>query len=98
MYRDRVQWTKIRRRILEDRTPIRQVVRETGISQKTIRKMLANRWPRNNMDRDVPETRRRRAQHLPAKQSATPPNRISVRRLRILLSTGCDPSSKTRLL
>src|SRR6478752_6704944 len=46
MYRDRVQWTKIRRRILEDRTPIRQVVRETGISRKTIRKMLANRWPK----------------------------------------------------
>ncbi len=46
MYRDRVQWTKIRRRILEDQTPIRQVVRETGISRKTIRKMLANRWPK----------------------------------------------------
>jgi transposase len=46
MYRDRVQWTKIRRRILEDRIAIRQVVRETGISRKTIRKMLANRWPK----------------------------------------------------
>ena len=46
MYRDRVQWTKICRRILEDQTPIRQVVRETGISRKTIRKMLANRWPK----------------------------------------------------
>jgi transposase len=46
MYRDRVQWTKIRRRILVDQTPIRQVVRETGVSRKTIRKMLANRWPK----------------------------------------------------
>lgn len=46
MYRDRVRWTKIRRRILEDQTPIRQVARETGISRKTIRKMLANRWPK----------------------------------------------------
>ena len=45
MYRDRAQWTKIRRRILVDRIPIRQVVRETGISRKTIRKMLASRWP-----------------------------------------------------
>jgi hypothetical protein len=46
MYRDRVQWTKIRRRILEDQIPIRQVVRETGISRKTIRKMLVYRWPK----------------------------------------------------
>ena len=46
MYRDRVQWTVIRRRVLVDHTPIRQVVRETGISRKTIRKMLANRWPK----------------------------------------------------
>ena len=46
MYCDRVQWTKICRRILVDQTPIRQVVRETGISRKTIRKMLANRWPK----------------------------------------------------
>ena len=45
MYRDRAQWTKIRRRILVDQIPIRQVVRETGISRKTIRKMLASRWP-----------------------------------------------------
>jgi transposase len=46
MYRDRAQWTKIRRRLLVDDIPIRQVVRETGISRKTIRKMLANRWPK----------------------------------------------------
>ena len=53
---------------------------------------------RNNMDRDLLEIRRRHAQHLSAEQSATPLNRISVRRLRALLSTGCDPSFKTRLL
>jgi transposase len=46
MYRDRVQWTKIRRRLLEDQIPIRQVVRETGVSRKTIRKMLVYRWPK----------------------------------------------------
>jgi transposase len=46
MYRDRAQWTKIRRRLLVDRIPIRQVVRETGISRSTIRKMIANRWPK----------------------------------------------------
>ena len=53
---------------------------------------------RNNMDRDVPETRRRHAQHLSAEQSATTLNRISVRKPTVLLSTGCDPSFKTRLL
>jgi hypothetical protein len=42
----RTKWTKVRRRILVDRIPIRKVVRETGISRKTIRKMLANRWPK----------------------------------------------------
>jgi transposase len=46
MYRDRAQWTNIPRRILVQEIPIRQVVRETGISRKTIRKMLANRWPK----------------------------------------------------
>ena len=45
MYRDRAQWTKIRRRILVDKIPIRQMVRETGISRKTIRKMLTCRLP-----------------------------------------------------
>jgi hypothetical protein len=53
MYRDRVQWTKIRRRILEDQIPIRQVVRETGISRKTIRKMLVYRWPKPYYERGL---------------------------------------------
>jgi hypothetical protein len=46
MYRDRVQWAKIRRRILVDGVPIRRVVRETGISRKTIRKMLIYPLPK----------------------------------------------------
>ena len=46
MYRDRTEWRKICRRSLVDEIPIRQIVRETGISRKTIRKMLANRWPK----------------------------------------------------
>ena len=46
MYRDRVQWGEDSSQNFEDQTPIRQVVRETGISRKTIRKMLANRWPK----------------------------------------------------
>jgi len=46
MYRDAVQWTKIRRRILVEQIPIRQVVRETGISRHTIRKIITNRLPK----------------------------------------------------
>lgn len=45
MYRDVAQWSGIRRRILEQGTPIRQVVRETGISRKTVRKMLQHPLP-----------------------------------------------------
>src|SRR3954452_12460720 len=40
MYRDVAQWSSIRRRILQDGVSIRQVARETGISPKTVRKML----------------------------------------------------------
>jgi transposase len=46
MYRDRVQWTKVRRRILVQGIPIRQVARETGISRKTVRKMLIYPLPK----------------------------------------------------
>ena len=46
MYRDPVQWTKIRRWILVDHIPIRQVARKTCISRTTIRKMLASPTPR----------------------------------------------------
>src|SRR3954447_15343141 len=45
MYRDVAQWAKIRHRILVEGVSRRQVVRETGISRKTIRKMLAHPHP-----------------------------------------------------
>src|SRR4051794_32855054 len=45
MYRDVAQWAKIRRRILVEGVSQRQVARETGISPKTIRKMLAHPHP-----------------------------------------------------
>ena len=45
MYRDVAQWSNIRHRILEKGISIRQVVRETGISRKTVRKMLDHPLP-----------------------------------------------------
>src|SRR5665647_2656294 len=45
MYRDIVQWSKIRDRILVDGISRRQVARETGISPETISKMLAHTHP-----------------------------------------------------
>ncbi len=45
MYRDVTQWSSIRNRILGKGIPIRQVVRETGISRKTVRKMLDHPLP-----------------------------------------------------
>jgi len=62
MYRDRTQWTKIRRRILVDEIPIRQVVRETGI--KPFVRCLPIAGP-NHMDRDLQKTlSRSHAWHL----------------------------------
>jgi hypothetical protein len=46
MYRDVVQWIGIRRRVLREGIPIRQVVRETGIHRKTVRKMLDHPLPK----------------------------------------------------
>jgi transposase len=46
MYRNRVQWAKIRRLVLVEKVPIREVTRKTGISRKTIRKMLACELPK----------------------------------------------------
>jgi transposase len=46
MYRDMAQWTGIRHRILREGVSIRQVVRETRISRKTIRKMLNHPRPK----------------------------------------------------
>ena len=45
MYRDVVQWSKIRHRILVKGDSSRQVARETGIDPNTIHKMLAHRHP-----------------------------------------------------
>ena len=45
MYRDVAQWSSIRHRILRKGVSIRQVVRETGISRKTVRKMLDHPLP-----------------------------------------------------
>jgi hypothetical protein len=45
MYRDVVQWTKIRNRIQVDGISRRQVARETGISPKTVSKILAHAHP-----------------------------------------------------
>src|SRR6516165_4638885 len=45
MYRDIRQWREIRRRILEKGAPKKRVSAETGISRKTINKMLAHEQP-----------------------------------------------------
>jgi transposase len=45
MYRDAVQWSGIRNRIIEQGAPIRQVVRESGVSRSTVRKMLKHPLP-----------------------------------------------------
>jgi transposase len=46
MYRDVEQWIGIRHRILQEGVPIKQVTRETGISRKTVRKMLNHLQPK----------------------------------------------------
>jgi transposase len=46
MYRDVEQWAKIRYRVLRKGVSIRQVVRETGIGQETVRKMLDHPLPK----------------------------------------------------
>ena len=46
MYRDVAQWSSIRQRIPRKGVSIRQVVRETGISRKTVRKMLNHPLPK----------------------------------------------------
>ena len=45
MYRDVAQWSSIRTQILRKGISIRQVVRETGISRDTVRKMLDHPLP-----------------------------------------------------
>ena len=84
MYRDRAQWTKIRRRLLVDQIPIRQVVRETGISRHTIRKMLANRWP-NRYEPRSPEA------------SEPPPHTASIDRTK-RAATNSDNRANSKIL
>ena len=45
MYREVAQWRHVRRCILEKGTPKRQVARDTGISRRTINKMLMHENP-----------------------------------------------------
>ena len=52
MYRDVAQWSSIRDRILRKGVSIGQVSRETGISYKTIRKMLDHTLPQPSRPRD----------------------------------------------
>jgi transposase len=45
MYREIVQWRQIRRRVLEDGTSKKQVARETGISRRTLNRILTYEGP-----------------------------------------------------
>ena len=45
MYRNAKQWHRIRRSILENGVPKKRISRETGISRKTINKMLTHEDP-----------------------------------------------------
>ena len=45
MYRDDAQWHLIRSRIREDGIPKKQVSRETGISRRTINRILMHECP-----------------------------------------------------
>ena len=56
MYRDVAQWSGIRDRVLRNGVSIRQVARETGISRKTVRKML---------DHPLPQPKRPRSRRYP---------------------------------
>jgi len=45
MYRDVAQWLSIRDQVIRKGVSMRQIVRETGISRKTVRKMLNHPYP-----------------------------------------------------
>ena len=45
MYHDVAQWTMVRRKVLEEGVSRRQLARQTGLSRKTIRKMLLHELP-----------------------------------------------------
>ena len=56
MYREIAQWRQIRRRVLVDGTPKKQVARETGISRRTLNRISRMRV-RRAMAPDLPITR-----------------------------------------
>ena len=68
MYRDPVQWSRIRKRLRRKEASIRGICRETGISCNTIKKMLLHR---------LPPTRKRRTFALPI----LAPHVATIRRL-----------------
>lgn len=83
MYCNAKQWHRVRRRILEDGAPKKRVSRETGISRKTINKMLTHKDP----PRYAPRRRNypklgayipRINQLLFEKRSVAPPTKIIV--------------------
>ena len=55
MYCDVGQWRHIRSRILEKGTPKKQVARETGVSRRTINKMLTHEHGYGFVDRQHAE-------------------------------------------
>jgi hypothetical protein len=62
VYHDVAQWTMVRRKVLEDGVSRRQLSRETGLSRKTIRKMLLH---------ELPQSYKRRMPGHPALQQHT---------------------------
>jgi transposase len=61
MYRDVTQWTKIRRRMLIGGVSQRRIWRETGISRKTVRKMIEFSIPPGYTRRQVVDRSRLRS-------------------------------------
>jgi hypothetical protein len=45
VYHDVAQWTMVRRKVLKEGVSRRQLARQTGLSRKTIRKMLLHELP-----------------------------------------------------
>jgi hypothetical protein len=45
VYHDLAQWTMVRRKVLQEGVSRRQLARQTGLSRKTIRKMLLHELP-----------------------------------------------------
>jgi hypothetical protein len=84
MYRDVAQWSGVRDRVLRKRESIRQVARETGISPKTVRKMLDHPLPQPSQSRSRryprlgPHTRS--IQQMLGQNAILPPsNRLSIK-------------------